>query len=168
MAQESIQKIGALNPSDFITIFEKTPGSCLILDTHFTIVAQNDAHARSTMTKREETVGRLLFEVFPDNPNDSNADGLSLLRASLLNVMKTCAADTIPVLKFDIERPMSEGGGFEVRYWSVTNTPILGEDGFVRLIINSVDDITELVHLRENRRSANGGLSLVRSQPLER
>lgn len=150
--------IAALQPIDFVSIFEKSPRLCLILDPAFTIVAQNQAHAEATMTKPADTIGRSLFEVFPDNPNDSGADGLSHLRASLLNVLRTRAADTIPVLKFDIARP---DGGFEVRYWSVTNTPVLGPDGFVRWIINSVDDITELTLLRENCQAANDGRSII-------
>ena len=93
-----------LQPIDFANIFEKSSRLCLILDPAFTIVAQNEAHAAATMTKPAETIGRSLFEVFPDNPNDSGADGLSLLRASLLNVLRTRAADTISVLKFGIER----------------------------------------------------------------
>jgi PAS domain-containing protein len=158
---EHIKQSAALQPIDFVSIFEKSPRLCLILDPSFTIVAQNDMHAEATMTKPSETVGRSLFEVFPDNPNDSSADGLSHLRASLLNVLRTRAADTIPVLKFDIERPVSEGGGFEIRYWSVTNTPILGPDGFVRWIINSVDDITELTLLRENYQATHDGRPII-------
>jgi PAS domain-containing protein len=157
MARENSPKADLLQPSDFMAIFEKAPGLCLVMDASFVILAQNDAHASATMTKRSETVGRLLFEVFPDNPNDSGADGISLLRASLLNVLQTRRPDTIPELKFDIERPQ---GGFEVRYWSVTNTPVLGEDGFVRWIINSVADITELTLLRETHSAATGEVSV--------
>ncbi len=134
-----------LDPADFELIFERMPGMCLILDSGFRILAQNDAHARATMTKREETLGRSLYEVFPDNPNDRNADGLSLLRQSLVNVLKTRRPDILPNLKFDIERPSAEGGGFEVRYWRVVNAPILDADGFVRLIINRVEDLTSVL-----------------------
>jgi PAS domain-containing protein len=151
-----IAKNSSLQPSDSATFFEQSPRPCLVLDGNFTLVAQNAAHAAATMTKREDTLGRSLFEVFPDNPNDSNADGLSQLRQSLLNVLKTRAPDMIESLKFDIEHP---DGGFEVRYWRVVNTPVLGEDGFVRWIINSVDDITELALLRENVQASNGGMA---------
>ena len=134
---------------DYRIIFERLPGPYLVLDPSFMILAQNDAHARVTNTKREDTVGRLLFEVFPDNPNDSNADGLSALRQSLLNVLKTRAADEMPLLKYDIRRPVSEGGGYEQRYWRVVNTPVLGADGYVSCIINQAEDITELTRLRQ-------------------
>jgi PAS domain-containing protein len=160
VAGQPFVKSDALQPSDFMTFFDTSPRLCLILDANFTLLAQNAAHAAATMTKPEDTIGRLLFEVFPDNPNDSNADGLSHLRQSLLNVLKTRATDTIESLKFDIERPIAEGGGFDVRYWRVVNTPVLGEDGFVRWIINSVDDITELALLRETVQTNNGGVAI--------
>ena len=35
------------------------------------------------MTRREEVIGRPLFEVFPDNPEDPGATGVRNLRASL-------------------------------------------------------------------------------------
>ena len=83
-----------------------------------------------------------MFEVFPDNPNDSGADGLSGLRASLTRVMKTREADVMPVLKYAIQRRHSDGT-YEDRYWRVTNTPVIGPDGFVKLIINVAEDVTE-------------------------
>ena len=43
----------------------------------------------------------------------------------------------------------------------MTNTPVLGADGFVRWIINCVDDITELTLLRENNRANNDGQSII-------
>ena len=44
-----------------------------------------------------ETLGRGLFEVFPDNPDDPAASGTSNLRASLARVLKTRLPDTMPV-----------------------------------------------------------------------
>jgi hypothetical protein len=55
-------------------------------------------------------------------------------------VLKTRAVNVIPSFQFDIS-PM-EGGRYVPRYWRVVNTPVLDDDGFVRLIINQVDDLT--------------------------
>jgi len=140
------------SPPDFQAIFELVPKPCLILDSAFTIVAANDSYCSATMTTRGAIVGHALFEVFPDNPDELLADGVSNLRASLLRVLKTRAADRMPTQKYDIEKPPSLGIGFEVRYWDPLNVPVLGEDGYVKWIIHSVEDVTELVEMR--RRAA--------------
>jgi len=41
--------------------------------------------------------------------------------------MQTKAPDAMAVQKYDIPRPASEGGGFEERYWSPFNSPVLGK-----------------------------------------
>jgi signal transduction histidine kinase/ActR/RegA family two-component response regulator len=64
-------------------------------------------------------------------------------------VLATGASDTMAVQKYDIRRPASEGGGFEERYWSPVNSPVLGPDGRVTLIIHRVEDVTEFVRLKE-------------------
>jgi hypothetical protein len=45
----------------------------LVLTSTFTIEAASDAYLKATMTKREEILGRHLFEVFPNNPGDPTA-----------------------------------------------------------------------------------------------
>ena len=124
---------------DFELVFHKMPGLCLVLDPGFTIVAQNEEHARSTKT---QVVGQMVFAAFPDNPEDSGASGVARLRDSLLKVLKTRETDQLPLLRYDVKPPM---GPYETRYWSVTNTPILGEDGYVRWILVRAEEVTELV-----------------------
>ena len=51
------------------------------------------------------------------------------------------------VQKYDIRRPDAEGGGFEVRYWSPINSPVLERRGAVAYIIHRVEDVTEYVRL---------------------
>jgi len=126
---------------DFGLVFDQTPGMCLILDTSFYIVAQNAEHARATLTTSINVIGRWLFEVFPDQ-DDSRATGVSLVRQSLLNVLETRRPDAMPVIRFDVQ---SKSGVYEQRYWAITNTPVLGPDGFVEWIINRAQDVTHLV-----------------------
>src|SRR5512139_2732279 len=102
---------------DFRVLFEASPALLMVLapDPQFTILGATDAYLRATLTRRESMVGRPLFEVFPDNPNDPDANGTASLRASLLRVIRDGVTDTMAVQKYDIRRPQSEGGGFEER-----------------------------------------------------
>ena len=133
---------------DFQELFRWVPGLYLVLEPDFTIVAVSDAYLHATMTKRDDVLGRGIFEVFPDNPDDPLADGARNLRASLERVIKKQIADRMDVQKYDIRRPSEEGGGFEERYWSPLNSPVLGVNGKLTHIIHQADDVTELVHLR--------------------
>lgn len=134
---------------DFQLLFQSVPNLYLALSPSFTIVAVSDAYLRATLTKREEILGRGIFEVFPDNPEDPEATGVRNLRSSLERVLQYKVADTMTVQKYDIRKPDSEGGGFEERYWSPFNSPVIGPDGEVTYIIHSVADVTEIVRLKQ-------------------
>lgn len=133
----------------FRLLFEAAPDAYLVLAPDLTIMAVNDAYLRATMTRRESIVGKPLFAVFPDNPDDPATEGTRNLRASLDMARKTGRPDTMPVQKYDIRRPDAEGGGFEERYWSPVNTPVLDSAGKLVCIIHRVEDVTEFVSLRK-------------------
>src|SRR5437660_186610 len=90
---------------DFRALFQAVPGAHLILTPDLTIVGVTDAYLRATMTAREEILGRGLFDVFPDNPDDPHASGVRNLSASLQRVIDTGAPDAMAVQKYDIRRP---------------------------------------------------------------
>src|ERR671925_2447098 len=73
---------------DFRALFEAAPGLFLVLDPDLRIVAVSDAYVAATMVRREDVLGRDLFEVFPDNPDDPAATGVGNLRASLRRVLE--------------------------------------------------------------------------------
>ena len=142
----------ALSPHDgpnFRALFESAPGSYLVLAPDFTIVAASNSYLTATMTKREDILGRGLFDVFPDNPADVNASGTTNLGRSLRRVLENRIPDAMEVLKYDIRKPEAEGGEFEERYWSPINSPVLGTSGEVEYIIHRVEDVTEFVHLKK-------------------
>lgn len=134
---------------DFRTLFETAPGLYLVLDPQLRIIAVTDAYLRATMTQRAAIVGRGIFDVFPDNPDDPAAGGVGILQASLARVLRHRAEDVMPVQKYDIRKPENEGGGFEARYWSPVNSPVLAADGTVACIIHRVEDVTEFVRLKQ-------------------
>lgn len=124
------------------SLFESLPGLYLVLKPNLQIVTASDAYLKATMTTRAGIVGRGLFEVFPDNPDDPNATGTSNLRASLNRVLKNGTSDTMAIQKYDVRRP---NGVFEERYWSPVNSPVLGADRQIEYIIHRVEDVTEFV-----------------------
>lgn len=134
---------------DFRALFESSPGLYLVLLPDLTIAAVTDAYLNATMTKRESILGKNLFEVFPDNPNDPTADGTFNLRASLDQVLNKRRPHTMAIQKYDIKRPDSEGGEFVERYWSPMNFPIFDQNHNIAYILHRVEDVTEFVHLQK-------------------
>lgn len=134
---------------DYRALFEAVPGLYLVLDRNLIIVAVSDAYTQATKTRREEILGKWLFDIFPDNPDDPEADGVRNLRASLQHVLQSAVPDAMPLQKYDIRKPDAEGGGFEARYWSPLNSPVIGSDGQLAYIIHRVQDVTDFVRLKQ-------------------
>ncbi len=130
----------------FRQLFESAPGLYLILLPDLTIVAVSDAYLEATMTRREDILQRNLFDVFPDNPNDPVATGVSNLQASLNYVLQNRIAHTMAIQKYDIRK---QDGGFEERYWSPMNKPVFDEKREVLYIIHQVEDVTASVKQTE-------------------
>jgi signal transduction histidine kinase/BarA-like signal transduction histidine kinase len=139
----------AVPTPDFRVLFEAAPGLYLVLTPELRIAAASDAYLRATLTEREEILGRDLFDVFPDNPDDAEASGTRNLRASLERVLATGKPDAMAVQKYDIPRPAAKGGGFEERYWSPVNSPVLTAGSGIAYIIHRVEDVTEFVRLHQ-------------------
>ena len=137
----------SLRLPDFQSLFESAPGLYLVLSPELRIVAVSDAYTRATLTERKSILGRHIFDVFPDNPDDPGATGVSNLGASLQRVLASGAADAMALQKYDIRRPEPEGG-FEERWWSPVNSPVLDDAGKVQYIIHRVEDVTDFVHLK--------------------
>lgn len=134
---------------DFRLLFEASPDILLVLlpdAPRYSMVAATNARLAATHTTREQTIGRPLFELFPDNPDDPNATGTSNLRASLERVLATRAPDTMAVQRYDIRGP---DGTFQTKYWSPKNIPVLSPAGEVLYILHRVEDVTELVQATE-------------------
>lgn len=138
--------------TDFQFLFQSVPGLYLVLLPDLTISAVSDAYLEATMTKRNEIVNKNLFEVFPDNPNDPEADGVSNLRSSLEKVIKYKRPHQMQIQKYDISRP---DGVFEARYWSPLNKPVLDDSDELVYIIHSVQDITHKKESEERIKEVN-------------
>ncbi|MFR9798612.1 PP2C family protein-serine/threonine phosphatase [Streptomyces sp. MS06] len=144
---------------DYAALFAATPSPYLVLGPDLVIVEVNRAYLEATGRTRDDLLGRYVFDAFPDNPADPEADGVRNLDASLHRVLLTREPDTMALQKYDIPvagRPEA----FEERWWSPINTPILAPDGTVERIIHRVEDVTAFVQSRASgSRPPTGRLS---------
>ena len=132
--------------SDFRALFEASPTPFVVVSPpDWTIVAANDARLALTGATRAEQIGRKLFEAFPDDPSHAEADGVRNLAASLERVVATATTDVMAIQRYDIQ---DAGGRFVERWWSPINTPVIGKDGKVALVIHRVEEVTEVIRLR--------------------
>lgn len=136
---------------DYSKLFCATPAPYLVITPDLTIVAVNDAYLRATRTKREALVGRHIFDAFPDNPNDPDANSTANLSASFQRVLRNKAADTMAIQKYDIR--VGDCGEFETHHWAPVNTPVFGAGGAITHIIHRVEDVTQFM-LEQSRLSA--------------
>ncbi|HYD54044.1 MAG TPA: PAS domain-containing protein, partial [Gemmatimonadaceae bacterium] len=131
---------------DVIALVEALPGVALLLAAdppRFTMLAMNAGRLAETSTTREETVGRPLFEVFPEADATSRAlEAPRPERTSLETVIRTRVPEHLSLLRLDLRRP---DGASEVRYWAARNIPVLGPDGAVRYLLHQAEDVTAAV-----------------------
>ena len=156
---------------DFRAILEAVPELYLVLTPDLRIVAASDAYLQATMTRREDVLGRYMFEVFPDNPDEAYPTGVKNLGQSFEKVLRSRAPHFMAVQKYDVRKPADRGAGFEERYWSPANFPVLDGQGRVSYLIHRVADVTDLVHLKQSSLDKQERLErdlYLRAQEIER
>jgi len=109
------------NSPDFQQFFESSPDLYLILSTDLTILVATDAYLKATLTDRDQIIGRYLFDIFPDNPDDKETTAVDNMQSSVDRVLKNKTPDRWADQRHDVRRPPSRGGGFETRFWRPTN-----------------------------------------------
>ncbi|GAB3299919.1 PAS domain-containing protein [Hymenobacter tenuis] len=126
--------------SDYLSLFRHLPGNFLLItpDADYTIADNTDGHAAVSFKHREELVGRPLFEAFPA----TNPEAHQIMLASLRQVEQTKQAHTMPRIRYDLERPLEQGGGMQELYWQATHYPILNEQGGLGYILQQTEDVT--------------------------
>ncbi|MEV5490300.1 SpoIIE family protein phosphatase [Streptomyces bobili] len=153
---------------DYAAVFQALPGMVALITPALVYADANEEFLRVSGRRRDQVVGRHLFEVFPDNPENPGASGMRNLEASLRRVMATGERDAMALQRYDVESP-DRPGEWEERYWSPVNAPVRGPDGAVVLLLHRVEEVTELIRARGGRandRTGNGG-SISRGQGLE-
>lgn len=132
---------------DYAAVFQGLPGMVALLTPDLVFADVNEDFLARAGRRREHVVGRYLFDVFPDNPNNPAATGMRNLAASLKRVVETGERDAMALQRYDVESA-ERPGQWDERYWSPVNTPVLGPDGKVVLLVHRVEEVTELIKAR--------------------
>ena len=127
-----------VTPIDYHALFRILPDNYLLLAPDGTVLDNSDGHVHVSLLPREQAVGRNIFVAFPSDPQ-SQSD----LNASFDVVRQTLQPHIMPLLRYDLERPLEMGGGVEERYWQVSNFPLLNEQGELLYILLRPQDVTE-------------------------
>ncbi|MFE0642565.1 PP2C family protein-serine/threonine phosphatase [Streptomyces sp. NPDC058877] len=133
---------------DYAAVFHALPGMVALLTPDLVYVDANEDFLRLAGRTREQLLGRYIFDVFPENPNDPAAAGMRETQASMLRVVATGERDTMALLRYDIEDSERPGRWVE-HFWSPVNAPVLGQDGRTALIVHRVEEVTELIRARD-------------------
>ncbi|MCM2476278.1 PAS domain-containing protein [Rhizobium sp. CG5] len=133
----------ALTSLNLEKLFDEAPNPYVLVDRDLVMVGMNVAYLAATMRKREDLLGRKMFDAFPSDPNSGPG---RMLRTSLARVFETGKVDHIPLITYPIALPSGE---MEERYWSATHTPIRDDDGKTAFILQHTVDVTEFHKLRQ-------------------
>lgn len=110
-------------------------------DPTFTVIGENDAHAKIAMVKRENVIGKPVLEAFPDTSEEYVKHGKSRLLESFRKVIATGEPDSMPDLSYDLK---DENGNLKTMFWEVTHYPLF-EDGKVVAVFQQTKDITTTI-----------------------
>ncbi|MDX5347060.1 MAG: PAS domain-containing protein [Hymenobacteraceae bacterium] len=129
---------------DFNKLFNNIPEAVVVLAPDFpnyTILACTDKYLEVTMRSRDNIVGlHFLKQAFPDKEVAYEQNPVKL---SLDKVLETKKIDYLDVLRYDLVKPETQGGGYDTRFWEASHTPVLNENGEVEYIIQETNDVTE-------------------------
>jgi PAS domain-containing protein len=131
-------------PLNYQALFDASPNPYLVLDRSLHIAGANKAYLRATQRELTDIVGRWTWDAFPTDPQTQ-----AQVMASCERVLATGEPDTMPLLRFDLERHPDQGGGFEKRYWSISHTPMLDVQGEVEFVLHNPIDVTDLERARD-------------------
>ncbi|AUZ87798.1 hypothetical protein CVO76_09270 [Arthrobacter agilis] len=122
--------------------FEASTSGYSLMDLDFVILDVNAAFTESTGISRDQLVGRQAFDVFPENPGQTDDAPARTMRQSLERVISTGQRDSLHIHRYDIPDP-TRPGAFLERYWSPVNIPVLDEDGALVAVLQQVEDVTD-------------------------
>jgi PAS domain S-box-containing protein len=133
---------------DYQVVFRTLPSALALVTPDGVILDVNEGYLEAAGRTREHVLGRNLFELFPENPDDPGDVGPAQLRESFESVVASGEPDVMMPVRYDVEDP-GRPGAFEERYWAVINTPLHSLGGQV-MILHKADEVTHIINQCRN------------------
>jgi hypothetical protein len=114
----------------------------LLLDPDFHIRGVNAGYETISMRQRDDMLGEVVFDLFPDDPDDPHASGSVQLQTALESAMRQRGSDSMPIVRYDIVDPQ-DPGVFLPKLWTWTNTSVDDGDEHMGVLLH-VAEITSL------------------------
>lgn len=130
---------------DLGIFFDAAPNAQLVFTPDLRIVAANRCYCNMLGRRPEDLIGIRVFEAFPANPDDPDADAEAELQASTDAVVATGEAQEMPLRQHDVSET---DGRYGTRYWRILNSPVFAdasEPDRVTHIIHTAEDVTRSV-----------------------
>ncbi|CAN5581678.1 hypothetical protein BH11ACT6_BH11ACT6_12460 [soil metagenome] len=102
---------------------ESSDTGFMLLDRDLRIRSVNAAYEAVSMRSRDELVGEFVFDLFPDDPNDPEANGSCQLGMSMESAMRQLDTDHMPILRYDIPDP-KKPDLYLPKLWTCSNTSV--------------------------------------------
>src|ERR1700744_1939333 len=134
-------------------IFYNSQSPMLIIDIdapQYTMLDVNKAYLQATNTNRQDLVGKPVLSVFPPNPAGHASKNAERIISSFDQAIKNKVAHVLSNYRYDI--PVPGTGESEEMYWTISNTPVLDEQGEVIYFIHSLINVTELNKITQKER----------------
>lgn len=141
---------------NYRNLFKKLPLPCLLFEKKndvFVILEANTYYCTLTNRKGDEWKGKIIEDVFPENPLSM---GLKEIKDSFNIAYNTQEPHKIDILRYDLFN--EEAGIFEIKFWEIENIPVSENPEGEGYILNVVKDITADILERDRCKSLQGKL----------
>lgn len=131
----------------YLSLFEAIPLPAVLIcanSPNFTVENANRAYSEISGKSIDDLVGKRLFELFPDNPNDPESNSVAELTTLLNEVIETGRGNSKNIQRYDLK--IGDSGSFEERYYNQNHTPIFNGNGDVEYILQVIEEVTDKIH----------------------
>lgn len=135
---------------DFQGLFAGLPAAFLVMSLDLVIVEANAEYLQMLGHRREDLLGRWVFDAFPPTPDALDEQGRNPVQVSLETARDSGQPDVLPLVKYNVVLP--DSGDVVERYWSVITVPLRDPAGRV-VLVQHVKDVTDHVQEREGQRA---------------